>query len=118
MEFLRKKHNLEQYDVYKSSLMEQSEINTLKERCNNIQSENWKVCKVEVGNVVFYDVVTNVDYARPFTKQECEFIVNAQEVISKLIQHINGLQSLLDPFQQAQENQNDRKLLLKTLKEH
>lgn len=103
MESLRITHNLEKHDLYKSSLLNESEINTIEERCNKIQSKKWKMCKVEVGNVVFYDVVTNGDYTRPFTKQECEFIVNAQADISKLIQHINVLQILLQQYQQTQE---------------
>jgi hypothetical protein len=101
MESLRIKHNLDQHDVDKSFLMKESEINTIEERCNKIQSQKWKMCKVEVGNVVFYDVVTKGDNTRPFTKQECEFIINAQSDIPKLIQHINSLEKLLQQCQQT-----------------
>jgi hypothetical protein len=106
MESLRIKHNLELHDIDKSFLMKKSEINTIEERCNKIQSQKWRMCKVEVGNVVFYDVVTKGDYTRPFTKQECEFIINAQSDIPKLIQHIKSLQRLLQQYQQSMEKYN------------
>ena len=103
MESLRIKHNQEQHELGKSSLMTNIDIKNIEERCNKIKSEKWEMCKVEVGNVSFYDVVMNEDHPRPFTKQECEFIVNARVDIPKLLQHINALQKLLHQYQQNHE---------------
>lgn len=83
------------------TLLKKTELNAMKQRCNQINSQEWKICKVVVGNVSFYDVITNDDSSRPYTKQECEFIIHAQKDIPKLIQHIDSLQNLLFQYKQV-----------------
>jgi hypothetical protein len=85
------------------SFMTEKEIRTIVNRCNQLSNENWEVCKVEIGNVVFYDVAPNGDTQRPYTKQECEFIAHAKTDIQQLIQHIYSLQALLHKNQHVKE---------------
>jgi hypothetical protein len=85
------------------SILTEREFRKIENRCNQLTNEKWEMCKVVVGNVVFYDVAPNGDTQRPYTKQECEFIANAKTDIAKLIQHIYSLEALLHQDQQAKE---------------
>jgi hypothetical protein len=85
------------------SILTEREFRIIENRLNQLSNEKWELCKVVVGNVVFYDVAPNGDTQRPYTKQECEFIANAKTDIQKLIQHIYSLQALLHQDQQAKE---------------
>jgi hypothetical protein len=85
------------------SILTEREFRKIENRCNQLINEKWEMCKVVVGNVVFYDVAPNGDTQRPYTKQECEFIANAKTDIPKLIQHIYSLEALLHQDQQAKE---------------
>jgi hypothetical protein len=85
------------------SFMTEKEIRTIENRCNQLSNEKWEVCKVVIGNVVFYDVAPSGNTQRPYTKQECEFIAHAKTDIKQLIEHIYSLQALLRENQQVKE---------------
>jgi hypothetical protein len=85
------------------SILTEREFRKIENRCNQLSNEKWEMCRVVVGNVVFYDVAPNGDTQRPYTKQECEFIANAKTDIQKLIQHIYSLEALLHQEQQTKE---------------
>jgi hypothetical protein len=85
------------------SILTEREFRKIENRCNQLSNEKWEMCRVVVGNVVFYDVAPNGDTQRPYTKQECEFIVNAKTDIQKLIEHIYSLEALLHQEQQTKE---------------
>jgi hypothetical protein len=82
-------------------LLTKNEISAIKTRCNHISSEKWSICKINVGDIYFYDVISNDGSSRPHTRQECEFIVHARTDIPKLIQHIDYLQKSLLQYEQA-----------------
>jgi hypothetical protein len=85
------------------SILTEREFRKIENRFNQLSNEKWAMCRVVVGNVVFYDVAPNGDTQRPYTKQECEFIANAKTDIQKLIQHIYSLEALLHQDQKAKE---------------